>query len=407
MTHPFSVKSRDVTYQRILHADPVNPRRINRSISRDLQGVIEKALEKDVKLRYQTALEFAEDLRRIREHEPTIARRVGMAVRTGRWIQRNPLAATLILVLTLGFGAFAAFVHQWVEAARRGEILKILSEHQTSIPSEYRAERAARPAMDPASKQITFGMYEYISANKIMEKFDPLLAHCERELGVRINVAVYDSYSIGREALRRGIVDFARFGPVSYVLAKEEDPGITILAIEERDGGALFSGYIAVHEDSDIQSLADLKGKAFAFGNTDSTSGRYLSQALLATHDIFADDLKSYDYHANHEEVAKAVLSRDFDAGAMTESTFKTYESKGLRSIASFPIRTKPVVARSQLDPEIISALKKALLTLKFSDDENILKALSSKSTGFRPGEDAAYEKTREGMRDAKRFLNR
>ncbi|MGH9362366.1 MAG: serine/threonine-protein kinase, partial [Thermoanaerobaculia bacterium] len=67
---PFEAPTREVLYQRILGSDPPAPRRLNPKISKDLKVVLETALEKNVDRRYQTALDFAEDLRRVRAFEP-------------------------------------------------------------------------------------------------------------------------------------------------------------------------------------------------------------------------------------------------------------------------------------------------------------------------------------------------
>ena len=52
--------------------------------------------------RYRTALDFAEDLRRVRQNKPIRAKPVGPVVRLRRWVQRNPALASAV------FGAFVA-----------------------------------------------------------------------------------------------------------------------------------------------------------------------------------------------------------------------------------------------------------------------------------------------------------
>ncbi len=72
----------------------------------DLKVVLETALTKEQDRRYQTALDLAEDLRRVRETEPILARPVGPFGRYRRWARRRPaLAATstgLLLALVMG-----------------------------------------------------------------------------------------------------------------------------------------------------------------------------------------------------------------------------------------------------------------------------------------------------------------
>jgi serine/threonine protein kinase len=96
---PFAASSRDSLYQKILVSEPENVRKLNPAVPADLKVVIDKSLEKDRERRYPTALEFGEDLRRVREGEPVAARPIGTVTRLQRWMRRNPGVA----VPTLGF----------------------------------------------------------------------------------------------------------------------------------------------------------------------------------------------------------------------------------------------------------------------------------------------------------------
>jgi serine/threonine protein kinase len=87
---PFAASSRDSLYQKILVSDPDDVRRLNPAVPVDLKVVIDKSLEKDRDRRYPTALEFAEDLRRVRDNEPVKARPVSSVTRAARWMRRNP-----------------------------------------------------------------------------------------------------------------------------------------------------------------------------------------------------------------------------------------------------------------------------------------------------------------------------
>ncbi|MBK7875990.1 MAG: protein kinase [Planctomycetes bacterium] len=89
-----------------------SPLRANPSLSSDLVVVLETALEKDVARRYATALEFAEELRRVREYEPIRARPAGPLLKLTRWSQRNPVLATATLgsIATLSIALTVALV---------------------------------------------------------------------------------------------------------------------------------------------------------------------------------------------------------------------------------------------------------------------------------------------------------
>ncbi len=95
----------------IVHLGPAPPRKVNPHIPRDLETICLKALAKDPKSRYQTAQEFAEDLRRFAEGRPIRAKRVRIGTRAVKWVKRNRLGATSIAIAVL-VTASAAFYTQ-------------------------------------------------------------------------------------------------------------------------------------------------------------------------------------------------------------------------------------------------------------------------------------------------------
>ena len=255
--------------------------------------------------------------------------------------------------------------------------------------------------------QLAFGVYTSDKATAMVKQFRPVLNALEAKMTeklkepVQIRMQISKDYQQGLSNLVEGRVDFSRFGPSSYILAKQNNPGIKILAVESNNGGKTFNGVICVHNDSHIHSATDLTGKSFAFGDENSTIGRYLSQSYLADHNITASTLDSYSYLGRHDKVGAAVGSEQYDAGALKESTFNKLVNKGapLRAIARFENVTKPWIASSTLEPKIAVSLKESLLELA---DPKALKAL--KKNGFLPGNDSDYERIRLAMADNRFF---
>jgi hypothetical protein len=105
LRHPFEAPTLDGLYQKILTTDPEDPRRLNKSIPRDLEVVVATALEKNRDRRYQSAEALAEDLRRVREHETIVARPAGAVLQLWRWTQRKPAVAASATVAFLALAA--------------------------------------------------------------------------------------------------------------------------------------------------------------------------------------------------------------------------------------------------------------------------------------------------------------
>ncbi|MEY2494641.1 MAG: eukaryotic-like serine/threonine-protein kinase [Verrucomicrobiota bacterium] len=75
---------------RVITEDPVSPAWHNPGIPRDLETICLKCLEKEPRDRYASAAAFAEDLRRYLDDESILARPPNTAVRTLKWVRRNP-----------------------------------------------------------------------------------------------------------------------------------------------------------------------------------------------------------------------------------------------------------------------------------------------------------------------------
>ena len=256
---------------------------------------------------------------------------------------------------------------------------------------------------------LTFGVYTSDKPSAMFKKFKPILRYFEDEIATRIEEApqiklvIYKTYELALRAFINDEVDFVRFGPASYVIAKNRNPNIRLLAIEENKGERRFNGIICVREDSPFGSLADLRGKSFAFGDENSTIGRYLSQAELVEAGITSSDLEKFDYLDRHDKVVAAVLHGKYDAGAAKESTFAKYKEKGLRELKAFDNVTKPWVARSGISENQFIALQNVLLK---TTNPDILKTFSKSLSGFAPCKDSEYDFVRKGMKRSKRFFS-
>ncbi len=124
LQRPFDAPTRETLYKQILGKEPLDPRKVNPSISRDLSTVIQTALDKDMDRRYQTAEMLAEDLLALRKHVPIKARPVSAIGRVVRWGQREPIKAALassLLIALLGAAALAGHMLSTRHEVRAGK----------------------------------------------------------------------------------------------------------------------------------------------------------------------------------------------------------------------------------------------------------------------------------------------
>jgi len=99
---PFQAPTSLDTMLQVMTADPVPPSRLQPGLSRDLETICLKCLQKEPHKRYASAEALADDLARFREDRPIVARPVSRLERGWRWCRRNPLVAGLAAALAAG-----------------------------------------------------------------------------------------------------------------------------------------------------------------------------------------------------------------------------------------------------------------------------------------------------------------
>jgi hypothetical protein len=99
---PFRGETVLATLEQVRFQQPVPLRKLQPRVPRDLETICLKCLRKAPGQRYATAQELADDLGRFLVGEPVRARPVGRVERLGRWCRSNPVAASLLLAVTLG-----------------------------------------------------------------------------------------------------------------------------------------------------------------------------------------------------------------------------------------------------------------------------------------------------------------
>jgi hypothetical protein len=202
---PFEAPTRSELYHRILSSEAEDARRLNPAVPSDLAVVVATAMAKEPDRRYQTALDLAEDLRRVLSHEPIRARPAGPLVRLHRWSRRNPgLAASLaalVVALAGGLGVSLDLL-----ATSRGALALAREEgaaRDRALRESREAQRETAAALADRERAL-----ERAVASALAEREDPMRAlllarlavrrHPSPETFVRLRAAVAASPERGR-----------------------------------------------------------------------------------------------------------------------------------------------------------------------------------------------------------------
>jgi tetratricopeptide (TPR) repeat protein len=121
---PFSGETQQLYLNAVLSEEAKRPRKLNERVSRDLEVILRKALEKDPEDRYRSAAAFAEDLENVLQFRPIRARPPGAGLRVLKWARRRPMHATLAAILALGAPTVSFLSYRAIEHRRLVEHLQ-------------------------------------------------------------------------------------------------------------------------------------------------------------------------------------------------------------------------------------------------------------------------------------------
>lgn len=234
------------------------------------------------------------------------------------------------------------------------------------------------------------------SPSVVIKNNEGLKTYLQEKLGKKVELVVTTDYSSMIEAMRHGRLDLGYFGPLSYVLAKSKSE-IEAFAAMQKKGKATYRAVVIANTGSGIDSLADIKGKQVAFGDTASTSSHLIPKSMLQDAGLKAGADYKEHFLGSHDAVAMNVQNGNAQAGGLSESIFKMLVERGtvkaekvkvIATSSEFP--EYPWTMRSNLAPALKAKISKVFLEMK---DPAVLKPF--KADGFAPITDKDYDVVR------------
>ena len=237
---------------------------------------------------------------------------------------------------------------------------------------------------------------------ELLRKYKPFADYIAKEVGVKVKFVPVLDYAATVEGLAANRLDIVWYGGFTSVQAVERAKGATRLAMREED--ASFKSVFVTRTDSGIKTLADLKGKTFAFGSVSSTSGHLMPRHFLRAAGVDPErDFRKFGFSGAHDATAAWVEAGRVDAGAVNFLVWrKLVDKKKIDTKKTHVFWTTPPyvdyvwVARGGVPEEIREKFKQALLKLDYSKPEDKKIMDLQRTRKFIPAKDSDWDGIRQ-----------
>ena len=215
------------------------------------------------------------------------------------------------------------------------------------------------------------------SPTELQRKFAPLGRYLEAQTGMKVVFTPVSDYAAVVESLATRKIDLAWLGGFTYVQARIRTNGTANPLVQREEDAKFTSRFITA--DPAIKSMADLKGRSFAFGSPSSTSGHLMPRHFLHEAGLNPDkDFKTIAYSGAHDATVAFVAAGKAEAGVLNASVWdKLVEQKKVDPDKVRVFATTPPyfdynwTVRGDLDPVLVNKIADAFLKLDPANPEH------------------------------------
>lgn len=262
-------------------------------------------------------------------------------------------------------------------------------------------------------KELHFAVHPQTDLSNQPITMEPLQQYLEHATGVPVRIhQVSDVYTSAIQALSSGQVDAAFLAGGGYVNAREQVGGLVtpLLVTLGAYGEHGYYSSLVVRSDSPYRSLADLKGKALAVVDLNSTSGYLIPMHAMRQRGINPDSYFSrVGVAGGHPQAVTAVYNGQYDA-AWTMSSNGTpqtgflvtswgrMEDRGMIPRGSMrdimdvgPVPNSAFVMRTDRPQALQDLVRGAMAAIPYDQPGAINGIGASPGTTFTAGSDAMF----------------
>lgn len=211
--------------------------------------------------------------------------------------------------------------------------------------------------------QLNFAVTDIAGLEELQREFRQFEEKLSKLAGVRLKFFPVTNRNIVIEAFKRGNIDIALAGPAEYVVIHKRVGAQPVVTLQ-RDN--YYSAIIA-RNDSDIHSIADLKGKKIGFGDVGSTSYHLAPMQIIKDAGMDpVNDIKSLhlDKHVAWKSLVRGDLPAigfNFERFELFSELDKSVSKNDFRVIArGLDLPGDVLVAAKDVAPEVVERLRKA-----------------------------------------------
>ncbi|MFQ5421346.1 MAG: phosphate/phosphite/phosphonate ABC transporter substrate-binding protein [Anaerolineae bacterium] len=251
-------------------------------------------------------------------------------------------------------------------------------------------------------KPLRVAVAAIISPKGTVDSYSPLLNYLSLELRRPVELVQRRTYAEVNELVKNGSVDLAFVCTSAYIVGAREF-GMDLLAAPQVNDKAEYYSYLIVPANSPAKSMADLRGKVFAFTDPISNTGRNYPVMLVQQlgqipETFFARTFYTY----SHDDAIRAVASGVAD-GAAVDSLVYEFAVKRQPELAeqtriidiSPAFGMPPVVVGPQIRPQLQAELTDIFLHMNNNPAGQAALAAAGFDR-FVTVTDAAYESVRQ-----------
>jgi phosphonate transport system substrate-binding protein len=291
------------------------------------------------------------------------------------------LAAILALILLTACGAARAKELPYVDLSQR-----------EPLPAVAQAEVIP----------LRLAVAAVISPKGTFESYSALAAYLKEKLNRPVELVQRRTYAEINDLVENGAVDVAFVCSSAYVIGQQEF-GMTLLVAPQVNGETVYHSWLIVPVNSPAQTIADLRGKIFAFTDPWSNSGRMYPTALVKEMGETPETFFNRTFFTySHDDAIRAVANGVAE-GAAVDSLVYQYaiarepelgqKTKIIHRSPAFGI--PPVVISPHLRPQIRAELQNIFLDMANNPDgQAVLDVLDIDR--FVLADDIQYDSVRE-----------